>query len=131
MSQVQFSESCSQNSGLQGCKSQVPGTQFWGPGHQGPSSRVLGVRVLCLRVLEPQVLDSQFSGSKGLKSQCSWVPGLRVPGSRVSGSQGLRVPGSRVSDPDFRLRHLRQLFAENFKIGVLKILYTIQRKTTV
>ena len=93
MSQVQFSGSCSQDSGPQGCKSQMPGTQFWGPGCQGPSSRVLRVRVSCLRVLEPQVPDSRVSESQGLESQCPCVPGLRVSGSRVSG-------------PDFRLCHL-------------------------
>ena len=73
-------------------KSQVPGTQFLGPGCQGPSSRVLGVRVPYLRVLESQVPESP-------------VPGLRVPGLRVSGSG---VLGSRVSGPDFRLSLLKK-----------------------
>ena len=64
--------------GLKGRKSQVPGTQFQGPGCQRPVSQ---------------------------GSQSPTVPGLRVlgvpgPGSQGPGSQGL---GSRISDPDFRL----------------------------
>ena len=79
MSEVQFSGSCSQNSGSQGRKS----------GCQGPSYRVLGITVPCLSVLESQVPEPR-------------VPdlGSETPGSRVSGSQG---PGSQVSGPDFRL----------------------------
>ena len=74
MSQVQFPGSCSQDSGPQGHKSQVPGTQFWGPGCQGPISRVLGVSVFCLRVLESRVSSLSVR-----------VPGFRgaSPGSQV------------------------------------------------
>ena len=88
VSQVKFSGSSSGDSGSEYCKSQVPGTQVWGPGCLSPSSRILGFRVPCLTVPE-----SQGSGSQGLESQCPKVQGLRVPGSRVSGSQG---PGSRA-----------------------------------
>ena len=72
VSQVQFSGSCSQDSGFQDNMSQVPGTQFQGPGchgpmPQGPRSRVLGVRVPC-----PRVPESQAPG-----------PGSQRPGSQV------------------------------------------------
>ena len=85
MSQVQFSGSCAQDSGSESRKSEVPGTQFRGPGCQRPSSRVLGVRVLCFR--DP---ESQGSGSQG---------------SRVldPGSHGPRVPGLRVPAPRSRI----------------------------
>ena len=62
MSQVHISGSCCQDSGSQGRKSQVPGTQFKAPVCQGPSSRVPESLVLGLR-----------------------VSSLRVPGFRVSG----------------------------------------------
>ena len=97
MSQIQFSGSCSQDSGSHCRKSQVPGTQFQGlgcqtPTFQGPVSRVRGVRVSFPRVPEPQ--------SSG--SQVLW---LRVPcpESHISGFRGPRVQGLRVSGPYFRL----------------------------
>ena len=62
MSQVQFSGSCSQDSGSQGRKSQVPGTQFKGPVCQGPSSRVPESLVLGLRVSSLRVPRSRVSG---------------------------------------------------------------------
>ena len=56
---VQFSGSCSQDSGSQGCNFQVPVTLFQRPMSQSPSSRV----------------------------PCPSVPESRVSGSRISGSQ--------------------------------------------
>ena len=85
VSQVKFSGSSSGDSGSECCKSQVPGTQVWGPGCLSPSSRILGFRVPCLTVPE-----SQGSGSQDLESQCPKVQGLRV---QDPVSQGLRVPG--------------------------------------
>ena len=57
VSQVQFSESCSQDSESQGCNFQVSGTHFQGRGCQGPVS---------------QGLESQNPGSQGPR-----IPGLR------------------------------------------------------
>ena len=107
MPQVQFSGSCSQDSGPQSRKSQVPRTQFWGSGSQDPSSRVLGVRVSCLKVLEYRISGFQIPRSRVSGSQShrvlslsvlgSWVSRSRVLGSQGSGFQVLRVPGLRVS----------------------------------
>ena len=79
-SQVQFSGSCSQNSGSQTRNFQVSVTYFQVPGCQS-------LRVPGSRIPESWVSGSQVSGSWG-------------PRSQVSGSQG---PRSRVSGPDFRL----------------------------
>ena len=90
MYQVQFSGSCSQDSGFQGNISQVPGTQFQGPMSQGRSPRVVGVRVSC-----PRVLESQHRGSQGLGS------GSQGSESQSFGSQG---PGSQVLTLDYAIR---------------------------
>ena len=97
VSQVKFSGSSSGYSGSECRKSQVPGTQVWGPGSLSPSSRILGFRVPCLTVPESQVPDPRVSSLSASRS--------RVSGSQDPVSQGLRVPGpvSRVWSPDFRL----------------------------
>ena len=77
VSQVQFSEYCSQDTGSQDRKFQVPGTRFQDPGCHGPMSQGSSSRILSVRV------------------PCPRFPGLTAPGP---GSQVLILGYARFDD---------------------------------
>ena len=97
------------DSGSQGRKSKVPGTQLRGPGCQSPSSRILGVRVPCFRVLKSQVPESCVIGLR--------VSSLRVPG-----------PGSQVLILDYATKiatppPLQDFDAANCRLLIQKVCF--------
>ena len=147
-SQFQFSGLCFQDSGSQGRKSQVPGSQFqcpWChcPMSQGPSSRVLAIRVLCPGSQGPRDSGFRISGPRvggpgslgpscqsvrvlGLKVSGSWVLGVSVPRPishfLILDYALVELPQqilSSYADISWRALQLLWLFSEAFRISWL------------